>query len=212
MPRVRRLTAPYCFHHIYNRGLNKQKIFRQASDYQKFFTKLEFLVKEYDFVLYCYALLPNHFHLLLETGEVPLAKIMSRLITSYSVFFNKKYRKRGPLFEDRFKSKIIQKENYFIELSRYIHLNPVKAKLVKDPQIYPYSSFGEILGIQDRKLIDREKVSKLIGDSKLSLEDYEKLVYAGIDNDLSEFDPWQNEKEIIGSGKFVTARIRKYIS
>lgn len=77
MPRLRRLTAPNCFHHIYNRGLNKQRIFIQASDYQKFLIKLESLIKEYDFILYCYVLLPNHFHILLETGDTPLAKIMS---------------------------------------------------------------------------------------------------------------------------------------
>lgn len=213
MPRVRRLTAPNCFYHIFNRGLNKRVIFRQPIDYQKFLSKLEILVREYDFSLYCYALLPNHFHLLLETGNVPLSKIMSKLFTSYSIYFNRKYKSRGPLFEDRYKSKVVQKESYFLELSRYIHLNPVKANLIRDPNDYPYSSLSEILSIKsvrDRRLIDKDKVQKLIGESKISLKQYQQFIYDGIGLDLDEFDPWRSDKEILGTVKFKTARMKKY--
>lgn len=148
---------------------------------------------------------------MLETGDFPLSKIMSKLFTSYSIYFNRKYKKRGPLFEDRYKSKIIQKESYFLELSRYIHLNPVKANLAKDPYDYPYSSFKEVLGTHKNELIDTDKVQKLIGESKLSLKEYEKFVRAGMDIDINEYDPWQDDREIIGTEKFKTARMKKYV-
>jgi len=210
MPRIRRLVFPGGFYHLFNRGLNRKVIFPSPNDYLKFLGKLFDLKKDSDFIVYAYALLPNHFHFLMETGKTPLAKIMGRLLTSYGVYFNKKYQKRGPLFEDRYKSILIQKDSYFLQLSRYIHLNPVKAGLANNPAGYVYSSFAEIIGKRKPQIIDKKKVARLIGDSKFSLQNYRDFVYAGQKLDLSEFNPWKNNQEVVGSARFATHRIRKY--
>ena len=210
MPRTRRLTHPGAFHHVFNRSLNQRQIFTQDRDYEKFLDKLEDLLKELDFILYSYVLLPTHFHILIETGKTPLSKIMSRLLTSYAVYFNKKHQGRGPIFEERYKSRLVQKDAYFLALSRYIHLNPVKAGLAKDPALYPYSSFSEIIDRSPPRLIAKEKVVRLIGDSDYSLKSYQEFVYAGIKLDLAEHDPWLKPKTIIGSARFTTNRFKKY--
>ena len=114
MPRIARLTYPGGFYHIYNRGLEKKPVFKQDKDYQKFLDKLSDLLTNDEWTIYAYCLLPNHYHLLVEEKKRPIAKLMSRLFTSYGVYFNKKYQKQGPVFSDRFKSKIIQKNNYFL--------------------------------------------------------------------------------------------------
>ncbi len=210
MPRARRLTYQGGFYHIYNRGLNKQKIFISTGDYLKFLNKFGDLNRELDFIVYSYVLLPNHFHFLIEINKTPLAKIMSRLLTSYGVYFNKKNERRGPIFEDRYKSILVQKESYFLQLSRYIHLNPVKAKLVTDPVSYPYSSFAEIVGRKESKIVNEEKIERLIGKSEFSLKDYIEFVYAGVDLDLSDLNPWKGSREAFGSKAFVVNRIKKY--
>lgn len=210
MPRTRRLTHPGAFHHVFNRSLNQRQIFTQNRDYVKFLDKLESLLKELDFVLYSYVLLPTHFHILMETGKTPLPKIMSRLLTSYSVYYNLKYQARGPVFEERYKSRLVQKDAYFLALSRYIHLNPVKAGLTKDPVLYLYSSFSEIIGHSPSRLIAQKKVVRLIGDSDYSLKSYQDFVYAGIKLDLAEHDPWLKPKAIVGSARFTTNRFKKY--
>src|SRR3989338_7204482 len=112
MPRFARLTYPGCFYHIFNRGLNKQKIFHHQKDYEKLLNKLTSLLLDGDWIIYAFCLMPNHYHFLVEEKKTRIAKLLGRLFTSYSVFFNKKYQRHGPLFADRFKSKIIQIDSY----------------------------------------------------------------------------------------------------
>src|SRR3990167_8748535 len=106
MPRIARLTYPGAFYHIYNRGLNKIPIFRQKKDFEKLLNKFVDILSEGDWIIYAFCLMPNHYHLLVEERKMPVAKLMGRLFTSYSVYFNKKYKRSGPLFEDRYKSKL----------------------------------------------------------------------------------------------------------
>jgi len=138
MPRIARITYPQGFYHIYNRGLNKEPIFQETRDYLRLLHTLSELVQFNEWTIYAYCLMPNHYHLLVEEKQVPIAKLVNRLFTSYSQFYNRKYDRVGPLFQDRFKSKIIQKDTYFLEVSRYIHCNPVKAGLAASPESYPY--------------------------------------------------------------------------
>lgn len=206
MPRIARLTYQGGFYHIFNRGLEKKVIFKQDKDYNKLLDKLSQLLVEGDWIIYAYCLLPNHFHLLVEEKKLPIAKLMGRLFTSYGVYFNKKYKRQGPLFGDRFKSKLIQKDSYFLEVSRYIHLNPVKANLVKDPQDYPYSSLREYSGKGVRKIINLDKVTTLLGNKLTRIEDYLSYVKEGVNQDLEEYDPFINTKDVIGSAVFATHR------
>jgi len=207
--RLARLDFPNGFFHVFNRGLNKKKIFLSGSDYNYFLTKLESLLKELGHRIYCYCLLPNHYHFLIENRKEKLSKLMGRLLTSYSMYFNKKHSKNGPLFQNRFKSIVVQKESYFLELSRYIHLNPVKLGLVNKPEDYPYSSLNEIISGNKYEIVNKESVLKLIGEKKNDLKDYLNFIYQGIDLDLEEFNPFRTLKEIYGSAKFTTAQFKK---
>ncbi len=131
MPRQSRIDAPGALHHIISRGIEKRKIFQDVEDYENFLSRLGKLVIETGTTCYAWALMPNHFHLLLKTGGKPISKLMQRLLTGYVITFNQKHRRVGPLFQNRYKSILCQEDIYLKELVRYIHLNPLRAKIVK---------------------------------------------------------------------------------
>jgi REP element-mobilizing transposase RayT len=122
VPRKARIDAPGALHHIIVRGIEKSKIFKDHADRQSFIERIG------DIPCYAWALMPNHFHLLLKTGLTPNATIMRRLLTGYAVYFNRRHRRRGHLFQNRYKSILCQEYNYLLELVRYIHLNPLRDK------------------------------------------------------------------------------------
>ena len=206
MPRTARLTYPGGFYHIFNRSLEKKTIFKQSRDYIKLLDKLTDLIHEGDWIIYAYCLMPNHYHFLIEEKKMPISKLMGRLLTSYGVYFNKKYHRQGPLFQDRFKSKLIQKDNYFLKVSRYIHLNPVNAGLTENPENYPYSSLKEYLGNSKREIINLDKVTTLLGERKTRIKDYLEFIKEGMTLDLEEYNPFNNMKEVIGNTVFATHR------
>lgn len=209
MTRMARLDFSNGFFHVFNRGLNKRNVFLANNDYQYFLEKIKFLLGELDHRVYCYCLLPNHYHLLVETKREKLSKLMSRLLTSYGNYFNRKYFRSGPIFQDRFKSIVIQKESYFFELSRYIHLNPVKLGLAVKAEDYPYSSLNEIVFKNGYGIVHQESVSELIGKEEKDLKNYLNFIYQGIDLDLEEYNPFRSLEEILGSAKFNTAQFKK---
>ena len=132
MPRKARIDAPGALQHIVIRGIEKKRIFRGAKDYQNFLERLEKVLTETGTPCYAWALMPNHVHLLLRTGEVPLSTVMRRLLTGYAQQFNRGHKRHGQLFQNRYKSFLCQEETYFLELVRYLHLNPIRAGLVND--------------------------------------------------------------------------------
>ena len=130
MPREARLDAPGALHHIVVRGIERRKIFRDDSDRGDFLERLSAILGESRTPCYAWALMPNHFHLLLKTGQTPISTLMRRLLTGYAVSFNLRHRRSGHLFQNRYKSILCQEDSYLLELVRYIHLNPLRAKLV----------------------------------------------------------------------------------
>ena len=146
MPRGPRFAFQNAFYHVFNRGINKQPIFLSETDHYYFLDKFHNLKKKYDHSIYAFCLMPNHFHISIQTRKDPISKIMASLTTSYSMYFNRTYNHFGPVFQNRYKSILVENDAYFIQLSQYIYLNPVKAKLVKDPVLYPFSSIREALG------------------------------------------------------------------
>ena len=132
MPRKARIDMPGALHHLIIRGIERGRIFRDDQDRNSFLGRLGKILAETKTPCYAWALLPNHCHLLLRTGKVPLASVMGRLLTGYAVNFNHKYRRHGQLFQNRYKSILCQEDSYFLELVRYIHLNPLRAKVVRD--------------------------------------------------------------------------------
>jgi REP element-mobilizing transposase RayT len=132
MPRKSRIDAPGALQHIVIRGIEKKRIFRSVIDYQNFLERFDIILTETDTPCYAWALMPNHVHLLLRTGEVPLSTVMRRLLTGYAQQFNRQHKRHGQLFQNRYKSFLCEEEPYFLELVRYIHLNPVRARIVNN--------------------------------------------------------------------------------
>ena len=168
MPRQARIDAPGALHHIICRGIERRKIFNDDADRDNFLERLEIIFKETSTPCYGWALIPNHFHLLLRTGKVPISTVMRRLLTGYAVSFNRRHRRYGHLFQNRFKSILCQEDLYLKELVGYIHLNPLRAKIVaelKDLAKYPYGGHSAIMGKQKRDFQDVDYVLRLFGDT-----------------------------------------------
>jgi REP element-mobilizing transposase RayT len=132
MPRRSRIDAPGALQHIIARGINRRKIFLDDADRDNFLERLGRILSETQTDCFAWALIPNHFHLLLRTGTTPISTVMRRLLTGYAVSYNFRHRRHGHLFQNRYKSILCQQDAYLLELVRYIHLNPLRAGLVKD--------------------------------------------------------------------------------
>ena len=142
MPRTVRITQENGCYHIITRGNQKQFVFLEPADYEKYLYILTKYKKRYKFKLYCFCLMPNHVHLVMEIkNSSEFSKIMKCLNLSYAIYFNSKYKKVGHLWQDRFKSKIIGKDSYLLECINYIEANPVRASLAKSIEEYAWSSW-----------------------------------------------------------------------
>jgi REP element-mobilizing transposase RayT len=131
------------------RGIERRNIFRNTTDREDFVARLAKLLPETQTACFAWALMPNHVHLLLRTGATPLPTLMRRLLTGYAVRFNRRHKRRGVLFQNRYKSVVCQEDLYFKELVRYIHLNPLRARIVAslpDLDWYPYGGHSVLLG------------------------------------------------------------------
>jgi REP element-mobilizing transposase RayT len=149
MPRRARIDAAGALHHIICRGIERRKIFRDDADREEFLERLGRVLKEAQSVCYAWALIPNHFHLLLRTGSTPIKTVMQRLLSGYAGAFNRRHRRIGQIFHNRYKSILCQQEPYLLELVGYIHLNPLRSRLVEDlDQLdsYPYSGHSALMG------------------------------------------------------------------
>lgn len=163
MPRRARIDAPGALHHIICRGIERRKIFRNEADKDDFVNRLSRVLIETNTPCYAWALLSNHFHLLLRTGNAPIATIMRKVLTGYVVSFNRRYRRNGHLFQNRYKSILCQEDTYLLELVRYIHLNPLRAKVVGSMrQLNSYNYGGHSILMGKRKAAWQD-VNKVLG-------------------------------------------------
>jgi len=169
MPRKARIDAPGALHHIICRGIERRQIFKDDADSDNFVKRLNIILKETITRCYAWALIPNHFHLLLRTGNVPIATVMRRLLTGYAVSFNRRHRRHGHVFQNRYKSILCQKDPYLLELVRYIHLNPLRARVVstlKELDCYPYSGHSRLMAKIKDQWQDVDTVLALFGKQK----------------------------------------------
>ena len=163
MPRKARIDAAGALHHIIVRGVEQRQIFRDNRDRDQFIQRLSDILTETETPCFAWALIPNHVHLLLKTGLTPIATIMRRLLTGYAVYFNRRHRRYGHLFQNRYKSILCQEEPYLRELVRYIHLNPLRARLIEEIKAldkYPYCGHSAVLGSVKR---DWQQVDFVLG-------------------------------------------------
>lgn len=139
MARRPRVFAPHVLYHVIVRGNHRQTTFRTSADYRAYLERLGRYLQTCQVRLWAYCLMPNHVHLLVETGHQPLSTFMQRLQQSYTQYFNRTHRKVGHLFQGRYKALVCEKDSYLLTLIRYLHLNPVRAQLVTHPEAYRYS-------------------------------------------------------------------------
>jgi REP element-mobilizing transposase RayT len=184
MPRKARIDAPGAVQHIIIRGIEKKKIFRSDADRHNFLKRFGSIISDSETTCYAWALMPNHIHLLLRTGLMPISTVMRRLLTGYAVSFNRKYRRHGHLFQNRYKSILCQEDPYLKELVRYIHLNPLRADLVPDMKTlnkYPWCGHSAIIGKTKREWQNVEDVLKLFGKTiSSSRKKYQSFVEKGV--------------------------------
>ncbi len=145
MARPLRIEYEGAFYHITSRGNDRQDIFFSKVDYEKFKEYLDKSQEKYGYSLHCYILMTNHYHLLIETPNANMSKIMHYINGSYTNYINRKRRKHGHLFQGRYKAILVDRDSYLLELSRYIHLNPVRAGMVEKPENYPYGSYCDYI-------------------------------------------------------------------
>lgn len=185
MPRQSRINAPGALHHIIGRGIDRQAIFSEALDYTLFLERLGGLIIESDTRCYAWALMPNHFHLLLRTANISISYIMKRLLTGYAVNYNRRHDRVGHLFQNRYKSILCQEDSYMLELVRYIHLNPLRGKMVsnyRDLAQHPYCGHGVIMGQTENDWQDRHYVLRMFGAEEINAKKrYSKFVRKGIE-------------------------------
>ena len=141
MARPLRVEYPGAFYHVINRGNNQENIFKNKRDREKFLEYLAIAAERFSIVVHTYCLMNNHYHLLVQTPEPNLSMAVQWINVSYATYFNRKRGRTGHLFRGRFKAILVDADEYLKHLSRYIHLNPVRAKLVANPKAYDWSSY-----------------------------------------------------------------------
>ena len=144
MARQARGLSATGFYHIVFRGINRQHLFEDESDFLYFLESLQHLKTEMAFELHAYCLMSNHVHLLIKESKMgDISLVMKRLLTKYAMYFNRKYERNGALIASRYKSQPVEVDEYFIPLIRYIHQNPIKAGIVGTLEEYRFSSYRD---------------------------------------------------------------------
>lgn len=184
MPRVARDIISDVLYHVIHRGNNRQKIFFSEGDCKYFLSLIEEARKKYRCKLYSYVLMPNHFHFLLESPQIAenLAKFIKLIAQKYTQYINKVHKRTGTLWEGRFKSSPVSKDNYLLACSRYIELNPVRAHLVKDPKDYSWSSYRFKIGQKENGIwLEPDSVYLGLGkDDRDRQQNYQKWIKESI--------------------------------
>ena len=204
MARKPRIEITGGLYHIITRGNNRRRIFGSEDDYLKFLAFLESQKAKRPFYLYAYCLMPNHVHLLTEMLDDPMSRVMHGLLTGYSQYYNRKYKKIGHLFQGRYKAILCQTDRYLGELVRYIHLNPVRAKMVARAEDFEYSGHGAYLGLDRSGLVDAEPVLRHFGaNKKRAIEVYAEFVNAALGEKSQKEYYLASEGRMLGSEEFL---------
>jgi putative transposase len=232
MPRHKRIDVPGAVHHIIVRGLNRQDIFLGDNDRIDFLGRLESALSQTGCRCYAWALLSNHFHLLIRTSDKPLSDLMRKLLSGYAIAFNRRHNRHGYLFQNRYKSIMCQEEEYLLELVRYIHLNPLRAGMVKDMHAldrYRWSGHAVLMGHSRRGWQDRAEILvRFSAKKREAVSGYRQFVADGVALGRREEltgggllrsaggwegvrelqragDYWRGDERILGDGDFVNA-------
>jgi REP element-mobilizing transposase RayT len=182
MARPLRVEYPGAFYHVINRGNHREKIFKNSRDHEKFIQYLEKAAERFALIIHTYCLMSNHYHLLVETPEPNLSMTMQWLNVSYATYFNRKHNRSGHLFQGRFGAILIEADAYLHHLSRYIHLNPVRAGIIEAPGKYRWSSYPAFVGEQiSPKFLRTERLLCNFGKNKKEAQKNYREFVEGVD-------------------------------
>jgi len=210
MARPLRIEYEGAVYHVTARGNERKDIFFSKIDYDKFLRYLKEAKKKYNILIHCYVLMSNHYHLIIETPEGNLSRAMHFINGSYTTYINIKKKRSGHLFQGRYKSILVDNDNYLLELSRYIHLNPLRAGIIEKPGQYQYSSYSSYVKKRRSELLTRELVLGLLtcrnGNAK---NEYQRFVESAIGQELD--NPIENVYGgiILGNARFIKEVLRR---
>lgn len=168
MPRIARIAPKEYVYHLLTRGNNRQDVFKEKEDYEKYLEILQKYKEKYKFKLYHYVLMTNHIHLVIEPTEKggALAEIMKGINLSYAQSYKGKYKHIGHFWQDRYKSIIVSKDNYLLACGSYVELNPVRAKMVEDPKEYKWSSYNTYAYGKKDLLVDEHPIYQNLSEEE----------------------------------------------
>jgi REP element-mobilizing transposase RayT len=199
-------------YHVFSRGNNKETIFFEEVDYLFYLKTLREALRKFNFLLYSYALMDNHFHLLLEMHEnSQLARLMHHTQLRYAAYFNRKYRRVGHIFQSRYHSNLIESDRYFLAVDRYIHLNPVRAGIVSRPQDYRWTSYSARFQTPQSDWINHGPILERFGDHlPEQWQGYRDFTESGIGSPEEWSDDLLRKTPYLASAEFVS-KLRKNI-
>lgn len=184
MPRQSRIDYPGLMHHVMGRGIERKAIFKEPKDKKEFLRRLSDLLAKTKSRCYAWCIMDNHYHLLLVAGNSGLSEFMRCLLTGYALYYNKTYHRSGHLFQNRYKSIVCDKDEYLLPLTRYIHLNPVRARIVDFSGLdnYPWTGYRQLVkGSKEYKIIEEDEILGYFGKiRKTAVESYIKFVSEGL--------------------------------
>ena len=214
MSRPLRITYPGAFYHITTRGNEGRQIFKDVRDREKFLSYLESAAQRYRASVHVYCLMRNHYHFLLETPAGNLPEIMHHINGAYTTYFNVKRQRSGHLFHGRYKAILVEKDQYAKELSRYIHLNPVRAKIVGTPEQYPWSSYGYFIGLRKSpEWLARDFILSYFGDKvSRAQKGYRNFVNAMVGQKFKSPSERVVSSTILGTEDFVESIRDRYLA
>jgi REP element-mobilizing transposase RayT len=213
MSRPLRIEYPGAAYHVLCRGNNRQKIFRDDLDRRRYLEKLFHYCELKEVSLLGYCLLSNHIHLLVETPQGNLSKMMQPFQTSYTLYLNRRHGRSGHVFEQRYKALLVDKDNYLLQVSRYIHRNPVAAKLVERPQDYRWSSYGAYVSGKPALGLSTSQVLEQLGGKRRreQIRNYREYVESDLGGGISEELPRTIKQLVIGDTEFAEQALERNV-
>ncbi len=222
MSRPLRIEYPGALYHVMNRGNQRQDVFQRKIDCETFLEKLEYFAELFHVEVYCYCLMTNHFHLLLKTNEANLGRFMQSFLTSFTITLNRRNNKSGHLFQGRYKAHLVENQKYISELSRYVHLNPIRIKQHEHASIetkknilinYQWSSFPDYLGLREHPEFLKTTVVLSTWGKQLpeKIKNYRQYVEGGLYENVNNPLELAQRQQIIGSESFAEKILREKI-
>lgn len=210
MARPLRIEYEGAVYHITGRGNERRKAFFAPSDYEKFLEYLKVAEERFGIILHAYVLMTNHYHLIIETPGANLSKAMHQIISSYTMYINRRRRRSGHLFQGRYKSIVVEKDSYLVELSRYIHLNPVRARMTDRPEDYPWSSYSCYITKKKSGILTTDLILSLHSENaKDARKRYREFVESAVGEDIESPYKKVYGGMILGGDSFIKEVLRK---